>query len=127
MIAAAALGRPNSTELALRIRTGKAYFRPNETMLRLADSLLGASSGLVELSRSVPVPTQTDKWGPARIRLTTPSPPEQCRGRSLSKTNLRGGSDWTKTNAEGHTIRRSLQRCDAPHWFLVPHPVTATT
>jgi len=74
MIAAAALGRPNNTDLVLRVRAAKAYFRPNETMLRLADGLLGASPGLVDLSRSVPVPSRIDKWAPARIPLTTISP-----------------------------------------------------
>lgn len=71
MIAAAALGRPNSTDLVLRVRTARAYFKPNETMLKFADDLLGASPGLVDLSRSVPVPTRSDKWAPARIALTT--------------------------------------------------------
>jgi predicted protein tyrosine phosphatase len=70
MIAAAALGGLDSAELALRIRTGKAYFRPNETMLKLADDLLGPSPALVHLARSVPVPTRTDPWGPVRIPLT---------------------------------------------------------
>jgi predicted protein tyrosine phosphatase len=70
MIAAAALGQPNSAELARRVRTAKAYFRPNETMLRLADDLLGPAPGLVDLVRSVPVPTQRDPWGPVRIPLT---------------------------------------------------------
>jgi predicted protein tyrosine phosphatase len=75
MIAAAALGRPNSAELALRIRAGKAYFRPNEAMLKLADNLLGPAPGLVNLARSVPVPTQMDPWGPVRIPLTALSKP----------------------------------------------------
>jgi predicted protein tyrosine phosphatase len=70
MIAGAALGRSDSAELVLRIRTSKAYFRPNETMLKLADDLLGGASGLVDLARSIPVPTRTDPWGPVRIPLT---------------------------------------------------------
>lgn len=74
LVSAFALNRPNSTELAFRVRTAKAYFRPNETMLKLADSLLGITPGLVDLSRSVPVPTRIDKWSPARIPLTTISP-----------------------------------------------------
>lgn len=78
MIAAAALGRPNNTDLVRRVRSAKAYFRPNETMLRLADGLLGPGSGLVNLSRSIPVPTQIDKWAPARILLTTISPTQHC-------------------------------------------------
>ena len=73
MIAAVGLGRPDSLELALRIRTAKAYFRPNETMLKLADSLLGAGPRLVNLSQSVPMPTHIDQWGPARVPLTLPS------------------------------------------------------
>lgn len=60
MIAAAALGRPDSAELVMRIRTAKAYFRPNEAMLKLADNLLGAAPGLVDLARCAPVPTRTD-------------------------------------------------------------------
>lgn len=74
MIAAAALGRPNGSDLVLRVRTARAYFKPNETMLKFADDLLGASLGLVDLSRSVPVPTRVDKWAPARIPLNTTSP-----------------------------------------------------
>lgn len=74
MIAAAALGRPNSTDLVLRVRTARAYFKPNETMLKLADGLLGPGSRLLDLSRSVPVPTRIDKWAPAQIPLTTISP-----------------------------------------------------
>lgn len=74
MIAAAALARPTNTDLVLRVRSAKAYFRPNETMLRLADGLLGPRSSLVALSRSVPVPTRIDKWAPARIPLTAINP-----------------------------------------------------
>jgi predicted protein tyrosine phosphatase len=72
MIVAAALGRQDSAELALRIRTSKAYFRPNEAMLTLADCLLEPSPRLVELARSVPVPTRTDPWGPVWVPLTAP-------------------------------------------------------
>lgn len=53
----------------MRIRTAKAYFRPNETMLRFADDLFGSGSALAGLARSVPVPTRTDEWGPATIPL----------------------------------------------------------
>lgn len=74
MIAAAALGLEDSASLATRIRTARTYFKPNETMLKLADDLLGITPGLVDLSRSVPVPTRIDKWSPARIPLTTISP-----------------------------------------------------
>ena len=74
MIAAAALGRPDGASLVTRIRTARAYFRPNETMLKLADDLLGITPRLLDLSRSVPVPTRIDKWSPARIPLTTISP-----------------------------------------------------
>jgi predicted protein tyrosine phosphatase len=69
MIAAAALSGPGSAELAVRIRTAKAYFRPNQTMLKLADGLLGTVPGLVDLAQSIPAPTQTDPWGPVRIPL----------------------------------------------------------
>lgn len=75
MIAAAALGRPDGADLVRRVRTAKTYFRPNETMLRIADSLLGISPGLFDLSRAVPMPTTNDKWGPVRIPLTAPSRP----------------------------------------------------
>jgi predicted protein tyrosine phosphatase len=74
MIAAAALGRPNSTDLVVRVRTAKAYFRPNEIMLRFADDLLGITPGLLDLSRSVPGPTRIDKWAPVGIPLTTINP-----------------------------------------------------
>jgi len=69
MIAAAALGRPDSASLVTRIRMARTYFRPNETMLRLADSLIAPSPGLVSTSRSVPISTHTDVWGPTRIPL----------------------------------------------------------
>jgi predicted protein tyrosine phosphatase len=69
MIAAAALGRPDTQALVLRVRTAKAYFRPNETMLRLADGLLTPCLNLVDLARSIPVPTETDPWGPISIPL----------------------------------------------------------
>ena len=72
MIAAAALGRPDSAELALRVRTARAYYRPNETMLKLADALISPCPGLVDLARSIPVPTRTDTWGPVRIPLNAP-------------------------------------------------------
>ncbi len=75
MIAAAALGWPDSAELVLRVRTAKAYFTPNENMLKLADSLLGTSPGLVEVSRSVQVPPRTNKWAPVRVPLTPPGSP----------------------------------------------------
>ena len=71
MIAAAALGWPDSAELVVRIRTARAYFRPNEAMLKLADSLLGTIPGLVDLSRSVPITTRTDNWKPVRVPLNT--------------------------------------------------------
>ena len=71
MIAAAALGRPDSSTMAMRVRIAKAYFRPSETMLKLADGVLGPSSGLVDLARSVPVPSRTDEWAPVRIPLST--------------------------------------------------------
>ena len=73
IIAAAALGRPDSAALVMRIRTARAYFRPNETMLKLADGLLSTSPGLVNLARTIPVPTRTDPWGPVTIPLTAPS------------------------------------------------------
>ena len=73
IIAAAALGRPDSAALVMRIRTARAYFRPNETMLKLADTLLDPRLGLVDLARSVPVPTRTDPWGPVSIPLTVPA------------------------------------------------------
>jgi predicted protein tyrosine phosphatase len=69
MIAAAALGRPDTASLVLRIRTAKAYHRPNESMLKLADDLLGNGSTLVNLARSVPMPTRTDEWEPVTIPL----------------------------------------------------------
>lgn len=69
MIAAAALGRPDTRALVFRVRTAKAYFRPNETMLKLADALLTPCPNLVGLARSIPVPTQTDPWGPVMIPL----------------------------------------------------------
>lgn len=69
IIAAASLGRPDSQALVLRVRTAKAYFRPNETMLRLADGLLTPSPNLVDLARSVSVPTRTDPWRPVTIPL----------------------------------------------------------
>ncbi len=75
MIAAATLGWPYGADLALRVRTSKAYFRPNETMLKLADGLFGISPGLVDLSRSVPFPTRTDDWKPVRIPLIMPERP----------------------------------------------------
>jgi predicted protein tyrosine phosphatase len=71
MIAAASLGRSDSTSLAMRVRMARTYFRPNETMLKLADSLLSPSPGLADLARSVPVPTRIDPWGPIRIPLST--------------------------------------------------------
>jgi predicted protein tyrosine phosphatase len=71
MIAAAALDAPDSAGLVLRVRTAKSYFRPNETMLKLADALLQPSPGLVDLARSVPVPTLTDDWAPVRVPLPT--------------------------------------------------------
>jgi predicted protein tyrosine phosphatase len=52
MIAAAALGRPDYPALVARIRLARAYFRPNETMMKLADDLLGLNPGLIELSRA---------------------------------------------------------------------------
>lgn len=69
IIAAAALGRPDTETLVIQVRTAKAYFRPNETMLKLADDLLGSGSNLAGLARSMPVPTRTDEWGPATIPL----------------------------------------------------------
>ena len=72
MIAAAALGRPDGAALVARIRTARAYFRPNEAMLKLADALISPSPGLVSASRSVPVATHTDVWGPIRIPLVAP-------------------------------------------------------
>ncbi len=69
MIAAAALGRPDTESLVMRIATARAYYHPNETMLKLADDLLGNGSTLANLARSVPMPTHTDEWGPARIPL----------------------------------------------------------
>ena len=69
MIAAAALDRPDSAELVLRIRTAKSYFRPNEAMLRFADCLLGPLPGLVGLARSAPLSTRNDPWGAVRVPL----------------------------------------------------------
>lgn len=69
IIAAAALGGPDTEALVMRVRTAKAYFRPNETMLKLADGLLGIEPALADLARSVPVPTRTDEWGPITIPL----------------------------------------------------------
>ncbi len=74
MISAAALGRPDGAALVTRIKLARAYFRPNEIMLKFADDLIGITPGLLDLSRSVPVPTRIDKWAPARIPLTTISP-----------------------------------------------------
>jgi predicted protein tyrosine phosphatase len=71
MIAAGSLGWPDSAEIVVRIRTARVYFRPNETMLELADSLLGSIPGLVDLSRSVPVTMRTDDWKPVRVPLNT--------------------------------------------------------
>ena len=69
VIAAASLGRPDTQALVLRVGAAKAYFRPNETMLKLADTLLTPSPNLVDLTRSVSVPTRTDPWGPVTIPL----------------------------------------------------------
>jgi predicted protein tyrosine phosphatase len=69
MIAAASLGRPASAALALRVRTAKAYFRPNETMLKLADDLLGGASGLVDLVRGLLPPDREEDWQPTVIPL----------------------------------------------------------
>lgn len=69
LILAAALGRSDTKSLVLRVRTAKKYFRPNETMLKLADSLLMNGPGLTELSRSIPTPTESDPWGPVRVEL----------------------------------------------------------
>lgn len=73
MIAVAALGRQDGAALVLRIRMAKAYFRPNESMLGLADSLLFPSPGLVDLARSIPAPTRIDPWGPVWIPLGAPT------------------------------------------------------
>lgn len=75
MIAAAALGRSDGASLVTRIRTARAYYRPNETMLKLAEGLLGITPRLLDLSRSIPVPTRIDKWSPARIPLMALSGP----------------------------------------------------
>ena len=71
MIAAAALGRPDTASLVMRVATAQSYFKPNETMLKLADDLLRPTPRLVDLARSIPMPTRTDVWGPVRISLTT--------------------------------------------------------
>jgi len=73
MIAAAALGRQDGLALVLKIRMARAYFRPNEAMLRLADSLLSPSPRLVDLTRANPTPTRIDPWGPVWIQLRTPT------------------------------------------------------
>jgi predicted protein tyrosine phosphatase len=69
MIVAAALGWPDSTMLARKIRLSRSYYRPNEAMLKLADRLISPCPGLVEMNRSVPLPTHTDDWEPVRIPL----------------------------------------------------------
>ena len=76
MIIARVLGLSGSVALVTRVRLARSYFRPNETMLKLADDLLGTSPGLLELSRSVPVPTRFDKWSPVRISLADQPEPE---------------------------------------------------
>ena len=54
----------------------KAYFHPNETMLKLADDLLRTVPALADLARSVPTPTRTAPWGPIMIPLS-PYPPRK--------------------------------------------------
>lgn len=66
LIAAAVL-RPTHPEFLARVARAKAYFKPNTTMLRLADDVLGTS--LVELVRGLPPPDRRDEWGPAYVPL----------------------------------------------------------
>jgi predicted protein tyrosine phosphatase len=72
MIVAAAVSGVDTASLVRRVLSAKAYFRPNEAMLKLADTLLVFNPGLVDLARSIPVPTRTDAWGPVRIPLKAP-------------------------------------------------------
>lgn len=64
LIAAAAL-RPDDLAFLARVARAKAYFRPNATMLRFADDVLG--TGLVDFVRGLPPSVQQDKWGPAYV------------------------------------------------------------
>ena len=66
MVAAAALGRPDSPARPW-VSTAKAYLRPNGAMLKHADGLLGPCSGLGNLSRSRRAGI---RGGPVRIPLT---------------------------------------------------------
>jgi len=70
MIIAAALARTDSAALAKQLRLARAYFRPNEAMLKLADELISPCPGLVDMNRSVPLPTHVDAWKPVRLPLT---------------------------------------------------------
>ena len=72
MIVAASLGVPGAQSLIMRVRTAKAYFRPNEAMLKLADELLQSAPTLVELARAVPIPLRAVPWGAVRVALRSP-------------------------------------------------------
>jgi predicted protein tyrosine phosphatase len=69
MILAAALERPETDDLVLRVATAKAYFKPHRGMLALADRLLQRRSLLVDLVGSGPALTRIDEWGPVVVPL----------------------------------------------------------
>ncbi len=75
MIAVASLNRPDTEALVMRVATARSFFRPNATMLRLADELISPCPQLLNLVRSLPVPSRTDVWGPVRIPLRDPTSP----------------------------------------------------
>ena len=67
MIALAAIGR---TDLIEAVTTSKAYFRPHTGCLRLADSIVSPSPGLLAIALSKPLPVSEDEAGPVSIPVS---------------------------------------------------------
>ena len=66
MIAMAAIGR---VDLIEKVITVKAYFRPHAACLRLADTIISPSLGLLAIALSKPAPVRLDDAGPVSISL----------------------------------------------------------
>lgn len=60
-------------DLLSRVARSRSYFKPNLTMMKHADALLGLDLRLVDLVRDLPPPDREDEWGPVAIPLDQPN------------------------------------------------------
>ena len=66
MICLASIGRIDQVGAAI---ASKAYFRPHAGCLRLADTIMSPSLGLLAIALSKPAPVRLDDVGPVSVSL----------------------------------------------------------